>query len=1362
MRGRTMKTRSTLSELAVALLTVAFWHGRLISTCSAQDFTLVKTFDANSMTASWCDYDDDGDQDLFVGYYRGGNGILYTNDGNGAFTAIQTFDHGSGSIHSSSWGDFNNDGRPDLFIVVLGGTNQLWKNDGGGLFTKVSPSAFDSDAAAFASAAWGDYDQDGFLDLFVSTGIYEAPQTNFLYRNLGNGTFLRVTTGPVAADTSSSYGCSWADYDNDGDLDLFVANHNNQNNFLYRNDGNGQFTKITAGPVVNDGGYSTGATWGDYDNDGDLDLFVSNVGSNFLYRNEGNGTFTKVTTGPIVEESAPFMGSSWVDFDNDGDLDLFVVGDPNTSRLYRNDGGGVFTSATNIAIANLSGHLRGVCWADYDNDGFMDVFVGRDAPPTFSDAGALFRNLGNSNHWLKVRCIGTNSNRSAIGAKVRVMARIGGVEVWQLREITAQNGYAGHDAQIAHFGLGDATMVDVIRIEWPLGRFEEISHWPANRLLTVQEGQGDPRVGTRYYYDRNDRLVGAEYDRGISLAYVYDGNGNLIRQTWLSRDPETYGLPVLWRFFNGLSPTDNSGTNATFADADGDGWSNYQEWKVGSSPTNAASVPDVRGLPGTNTTSLAWPFTPSNFVVGVGELDGTSAEEIVIGADGNPSTNTNFLLVLSETTSGWTTQRVDIGAVGITSIGIDQPSNTTSAAIYIGTRQTSGTGTVMEVKLVSNVWQKTALSIGNTGQVAYVLGVRSNNDILVHLSPTNAPDQSLSSVSFSNAVWSSRLLDTNTSHRGLGTVALTDASSSDARSLRLSDNGGIHVGLSTFPRPRPVPTAISNSTYGAWYFLTDTQMYWTNAQAKAREFGGNLVTIEGTNKNSWIRSNFAPSSFWIGLYSPSANYSTDGITGWEWASGSSSTFRAWEPTQPDSAPSGEPYAEMRGAGLWNNNSPDQTRIGLVEVPFALVPIVLPEPSATRTNNWRGHSLASGFTRQTNGVSVFYTFTDDKNLSQRLDAGDDFVVTEFLVAGTSATVLSSNRIELSAATLSQSYGLASVNLLNSSNEVFFTAEPDGQIFSWVATNNSGPLQRQLFSGYHEGKAWHALAGVKTLEPGEGLIGLRVDPTNQNRCDVIFWPPQPQLPQLPNVPQSAPVAVVLPSTNTLTSMASVTNPLWDAEGNDSTPYLQFEVAGTTNWSDAAVVSVDGMPYSVNTRVAASPAGINHTIVWNALTDLGPNVTTNVLLRVRARDITLLGEWSPGTPFLISTVTTPDTDNDGLPDSWEIQYFGSTAANPNADPDGDGLKNWQEYIADTNPTNTASHLTLSVSLLSGGVKLDWLAGSNSWKFLQSTMSLTGTNAPWFNIWTSPAPPSPDSGSYTDSFGTDATKFYRLKATR
>jgi hypothetical protein len=191
-------------------------------------------------------------------------------------------------------------------------------------FTRITTGAIVNDGGRSFGSSWGDYDNDGDLDLFVANEL----QNNFLYQNNGDGTFIKITSGAIVNDGGRSVSSSWGDYDNDGDLDLFVANYlASENNFLYQNNGDGTFTKITTGAIVTDGGRSYGSIWGDYDNDGDLDLFVTNYwgDNNFLYQNNGDGSFTKITSGAIVNDGGYSYGSSWGDYDNDGDLDLFVA-----------------------------------------------------------------------------------------------------------------------------------------------------------------------------------------------------------------------------------------------------------------------------------------------------------------------------------------------------------------------------------------------------------------------------------------------------------------------------------------------------------------------------------------------------------------------------------------------------------------------------------------------------------------------------------------------------------------------------------------------------------------------------------------------------------------------------------------------------------------------------------------------------------------------------------------------------------------------------------------------------------------------------------------------------------------------------
>ena len=243
--------------------------------------------------------------------------------------------------------------------------------------------------------------------------------------------FTAITTGPVVTSGGGSAGSSWGDYDNDGDLDLFVANSGN--NFLYTNNGGGSFTAITTGPVVTDGGISFSGSWGDYDNDGDLDLFVANSGNNFLYANNGDGSFTAITTGVVVTSGGTSFGSSWGDYDNDGDLDLFV--------------------------------------ANFNQNNF------------------LYANNGNANNWINLRLLGTHSNVSALGAKVHIKATLSGVEMWQLSEISGQTGggYGGQNSLNAEFGLGDATIVDSIRIEWPRGIVWDTTNVAVNQFMTTTE-----------------------------------------------------------------------------------------------------------------------------------------------------------------------------------------------------------------------------------------------------------------------------------------------------------------------------------------------------------------------------------------------------------------------------------------------------------------------------------------------------------------------------------------------------------------------------------------------------------------------------------------------------------------------------------------------------------------------------------------------------------------------------------------------------------------------------------------------------------------------------------------------------------
>jgi hypothetical protein len=480
---------------------------------------------------AWGDFDGDGNLDLFVAantnrLYKnqGGSFILVTNSISLRNVGVRSVNWGG-----AAWGDYDNDGRLDLFESTGDGkTNYLYHNEGDGIFTIIDSPLFHKTNIVSLGCAWADYDNDGYLDLFVATRSPSSGGANDqLLHNNGDGTFTAITNSVVVQDNANSQSGIWCDFNNDGWPDLFVAVLNGTRNLLYTNNGNGTFTKITTGPIATEGGNSVAGAWGDYDNDGLSDLFVSGS-KNHLYHNLGNGNFTEITTGIIVNDVADFDAvCGWADFDNDGYLDLLVTGSKN--YLYHNNGDGTFTkvSIPGLTTAATTGGAGGAAWGDFNNDGFPDIFVPVfDGANLLSSTNLLYMNNGNSNNWITIICQGRVSNWTAIGAKVRIKATVGGKTMWQMREISGGGNYFAQSDLRAQFGLGDATNVDVVRIEWPSGIVQEFINIAARQFLTVKEPS---KLAADFQPQSGEFHVALTGGKG--LIYVLESSTNLASWT---------------------------------------------------------------------------------------------------------------------------------------------------------------------------------------------------------------------------------------------------------------------------------------------------------------------------------------------------------------------------------------------------------------------------------------------------------------------------------------------------------------------------------------------------------------------------------------------------------------------------------------------------------------------------------------------------------------------------------------------------------------------------------------------------------------------------------------------------------------
>jgi hypothetical protein len=496
---------------------------------------LSSIMEATGSGCVWFDYNNDGWLDLYVlsGRYMEGvtkfskpDGIdatnhLYRNNGDGTFTDVTASagvpgkDFGMGATA----GDYDNDGWEDLYATSYQSAI-LYHNNGDGTFTDVTAKAGVENPHFGVGTVFFDYDRDGYLDLYVGNYVKFDPNAKMLYftadafpgpldyegdadrlfHNNHDGTFTDVSEkAGIANPLGRAMGVTVGDFNNDGWPDIYVAN-DTMESYLYRNNHDGTFTNVAhevnvAFGANGDNTSSMGPIFGDYDNDGWQDLFVSDMRYHRLFRNPGEEQpyflDTTVETS-MAQTSGQYVawGDGFFDFDNDGWKDIFIVDGglhwmvPMEDSLHRNNGNSTFTDVSLQAGGYFTSKNigRGACWADYDNDGFIDGFI-----VNLGSRGILLHNnppaAGIRNHWLTLKLVGTKSNRDGFGARIEAVE--GGQR--QSVEAVSHSGYLSQCDPRPHLGLGQRAQVDRLTIRWPSGVVQTLENVKADQILTVKE-----------------------------------------------------------------------------------------------------------------------------------------------------------------------------------------------------------------------------------------------------------------------------------------------------------------------------------------------------------------------------------------------------------------------------------------------------------------------------------------------------------------------------------------------------------------------------------------------------------------------------------------------------------------------------------------------------------------------------------------------------------------------------------------------------------------------------------------------------------------------------------------------------------
>ena len=490
---------------------------------SATDSSFTRSFGDGYGGIAWLDYDRDGDLDMLLTNDGNASNALFSNDGDGTFTDV-TIEANAVVMAGSSGvavGDIDNDGWADIFLSGAGyfvgpaqSATVMLHNQGPDIngvvtFVDIAASAGVPGGDTALSAAFGDINNDGYVDLFVTAeghlgffnGVGEQ-HADKMYLNNRDLTFTDISdsyivNSPVNTGAMGSCAASFSHFDDDEYIDLFVAVCNEVNFqptpwHVYRNNGDRTFTDVAATTQLDKGGFWMSSSFGDIDNDGDFDIFTTNLGlgnRHHLWRNNGDGTYVDIASDEMADNFWSW-GATFADFDNDGFQDIYYGGEGQapfakggTGYLFMNDGDSRFTRDLASGIPDLDGMgITGISRADFNGDGFVDISMMTGA----GNLPLLFQNEGNGNNWVSLTLVGISSNAMAIGARIEIVSNSG---KFQAREIYSGSSFVSSEGQWPVFGLGQDESVDAL-IYWPGGGAEEFYGLEAGLRHVLTEGTG--------------------------------------------------------------------------------------------------------------------------------------------------------------------------------------------------------------------------------------------------------------------------------------------------------------------------------------------------------------------------------------------------------------------------------------------------------------------------------------------------------------------------------------------------------------------------------------------------------------------------------------------------------------------------------------------------------------------------------------------------------------------------------------------------------------------------------------------------------------------------------------------------------